>query len=145
VSLVPRVLAYTLIPVAAAAVAGLVAATVRPGEKVTSGVRHFAAGVVFAAAAVELLPQVLHQKPGVAVVGFAAGIAVMFGMRALTERLEASGARPTARLLRGGTAHYDSGARRPVDPVSQKGQAAETAGTLLHHERRHDGRCAAAS
>lgn len=62
-SLVPRVLAYTLIPVAAAAVAGLVAATVRPGEKVTSGVRHFAAG-----------------------------IAVMFGMRTLTERLDASAA-----------------------------------------------------
>jgi zinc transporter, ZIP family len=89
VGLVLRVLAYTLIPVAAAAVAGLIAATVRPGEKVTSGVQHFAAGVVFAAAAVELLPQVLHQNPWVAIVGFAAGIVVMFGMRALSERLEA--------------------------------------------------------
>ena len=82
-------LAYALIPVAAAVVAGLVAVTVRPSEKVTSGVQHFAAGVVFAAAAVELLPRVLHENPWVAIVRFTAGIVVMFGMRALTERLEA--------------------------------------------------------
>ena len=69
--------------------AGLIAATVRPGEKLTSGVQHFAAGVVFAAAAIELLPQVLRQNPWVAIVGFAAGVLVMFGMRALTSWLEA--------------------------------------------------------
>jgi ZIP family zinc transporter len=82
------VLAYALIPVAAAVAAGLIAAVARPGEKVTSGVQHFAAGVVFAAAAIELLPRVLRENPWVAIIGFAAGIAVMFGMRALTDRLE---------------------------------------------------------
>jgi len=87
--LVLAVLGYALIPVAAAVVAGLVAVTARPGEKVTSAVQHFAAGVVFAAAAVELLPRVLHENPWVAIVGFGAGIVVMFGMRAVTERLEA--------------------------------------------------------
>jgi zinc transporter, ZIP family len=86
---VAHALLFTLIPVAAAAMAGLVAATYRPGEKVTSAVQHFAAGVVFAAAAIELLPPVLTKAPEVAIGGFAAGIAVMFGMRAITERLEA--------------------------------------------------------
>jgi ZIP family zinc transporter len=81
-------LLYTLIPVAAAAVAGVIAAATRPSERITSGVQHFAAGVVFAAVAIELLPRVLRQSPSVAIGGFAAGIAVMFGMRAITDRLE---------------------------------------------------------
>jgi ZIP family zinc transporter len=79
---------YSLIPVVAAGAAGLLAATHPPGEKVTSAVQHFAAGVVFAAAAIELLPKVLEQSATVAIGGFAAGIVVMFGMRALTDRLE---------------------------------------------------------
>ncbi len=93
-------LLYTLIPVAAAAVAGVIAAVSRPSERITSGVQHFAAGVVFAAVAIELLPRVLRQAPSVAIGGFAAGIAVMFGMRAITDRLErrpAAGG-PTRRL-----------------------------------------------
>jgi ZIP family zinc transporter len=53
-------------------------------------VQHFAAGVVFAAAAIELLPKVLKEDPWVAIGGFAVGIAVMFGMRAVTERLGAT-------------------------------------------------------
>jgi ZIP family zinc transporter len=81
-------LALTLIPLAAAAVSGAVAATRRPGERVTSAVQHFAAGVVFAAAAIELLPPVLRQAPAVAMVGFACGIAVMFGFRAMSEYAE---------------------------------------------------------
>jgi ZIP family zinc transporter len=81
-------LLYSLIPVVAAGAAGLLAATHPPGEKVTSAIQHFAAGVVFAAAAIELLPRVLEQSSTVAIGGFAAGIVVMFGMRALTARLE---------------------------------------------------------
>jgi ZIP family zinc transporter len=85
---VVHALLFTLIPVAAAMTAGLIAAAYRPGEKITSAVQHFAAGVVFAAAAIELLPKVLAESPSVAIGGFAAGIAVMFGMRAFTDRLE---------------------------------------------------------
>ena len=81
---------FTGIPVAAAAVAGVTATLRPPGERVTSGLQHFAAGVVFAAAAIELLPQVLEHSPAVAIVGFAIGLAVMFAMRAYTERLESS-------------------------------------------------------
>jgi ZIP family zinc transporter len=83
-----RALLYSLIPVVAAGAAGLLAATRPPGEKVTSAIQHFAAGVVFAAAAIELLPRVLEASSTVAVGGFAAGVVVMFGMRALTDRLE---------------------------------------------------------
>jgi ZIP family zinc transporter len=81
-------LALTLIPVVAAAVSGVVAAVRPPGERLTSGLQHFAAGVVFAAAAIELLPRVLQEVPTVAIVGFAAGIVVMFGFRAVSERAE---------------------------------------------------------
>ena len=81
-------LAFTLIPVLAAAGSGVVASLRRPGTRLTSGLQHFAAGVVFAAAAVELLPRVLEQSPMVAIVGFGAGIVVMFGFRAASGRAE---------------------------------------------------------
>ena len=85
----PAALVYTVIPVAAAGVAGVGATLRPPGERLTSGLQHFAAGVVFAAAAIELLPQVLEHSPPVAIVGFAVGLVVMFAMRAYTERFEA--------------------------------------------------------
>jgi hypothetical protein len=67
------VLALTAVPVVAALVSGLVAAVRRPRPRLTSGLQHFAAGVVFSAAAIELLPAVLHRSPIVAVLGFAVG------------------------------------------------------------------------
>lgn len=76
------------VPVVAAGAAGVVAVVHRPGERVTSGLQHFAAGVVIAAAALELLPDVVRESGLVSVVGFALGIAVMFAMRAVTSRLE---------------------------------------------------------
>lgn len=81
-------LALTVIPMAAAAVSGAVAAVRRPGPRLTSALQHFAAGVVFAAVAIELLPAVLERSPWVAVIGFGAGIVVMFGFRAISERIE---------------------------------------------------------
>jgi ZIP family zinc transporter len=83
-----RAVLFTLVPVAAAAVSGGVAVLRPPGVRVTSGLQHFAAGVIFAAVAVELLPGVLDQPAWVAVVGFGVGIAVMFGCRAAGERAE---------------------------------------------------------
>lgn len=83
-----RAVLFTLVPVAAAAVPGCVAAFRPPGERLTSALQHFAAGVVFAAATIELLPDVLQQSPVVAISGFAVGIAVMFSFRAVSERIE---------------------------------------------------------
>jgi zinc transporter, ZIP family len=83
-----RAVLFSLIPVLAAGISGAVAAIHPPGRRATSGIQHFAAGVVFAAAAIELLPGVLHQRPGVAIAGFAAGIVVMFSFRGLSTALE---------------------------------------------------------
>ena len=81
-------LAMTAVPVVAAGGAGLSASARRPGRRVTSGLQHFAAGVVIAAAALELLPEVVRERGVVPLVGFALGVAVMFGMRALTGLVE---------------------------------------------------------
>ena len=81
-------LALTGVPVVAAGAAGVAATVRRPGVRLTSGLQHFAAGVVIAAAALELLPEVVRQSGFVSVAGFGLGIVVMFAMRAVTTRLE---------------------------------------------------------
>jgi ZIP family zinc transporter len=53
-----------------------------------SNVQHFAAGVVFAAVAAELLPDVHTRAPVVVVVGFAVGVAVMLGIHRLSKYVE---------------------------------------------------------
>ena len=52
---------YTLIPAAAAIIGATVAVNVRPGPTLVSAIQHFAAGVVFAAAAGEILPDIMHR------------------------------------------------------------------------------------
>ena len=69
-------LAYTLIPMAAAIAGAVAALSIRPGPVLVSAIQHFAAGVVFAAAAGEILPDVLHgASPWATVIGGAAGVA----------------------------------------------------------------------
>ncbi|MGM9319646.1 ZIP family metal transporter [Deinococcus aquaticus] len=84
-----QILTLTLIPVAATVVGGVVAAYRAPAERTRSFVQHFAAGVVFAVVAGELLPEITagHQPLGV-VIGFALGVAVMLLVRQWAERLE---------------------------------------------------------
>ena len=82
-------IAYTLIPVLAAVVGSVYAAFRRPGPNATSAVQHFAAGVVFAAAAGELLPDLMHRKSAVAtIVGGAVGIVVMLSVKAVGNRVK---------------------------------------------------------
>jgi ZIP family zinc transporter len=82
-------LGYTLIPVFAAVAGSLYAAIRRPGPNAISAVQHFAAGVVFAAAAGELLPGLMHRgSPVATIVGGAVGIAVMLAVKALGGRLK---------------------------------------------------------
>ena len=76
--------AYTLLPVLAAVIAAAVTVNVRPGPVVVSAIQHFAAGVVFAAAAGEILPDVMHGgSPLATLLGGAAGVAVMLLVRQL--------------------------------------------------------------
>lgn len=75
---------YTLIPAAAAIGGAVVAVNARPGPLVVSAIQHFAAGVVFAAAAGEILPDVLHRgSPWATVIGGGIGVIAMLLVKQL--------------------------------------------------------------
>lgn len=78
---------YTLIPLAAVILGTIGALWRRPGATFVSATQHLAAGVVFAAAAVEILPQIKHEASPVAtLIGGAIGVGVMLAIKALEER-----------------------------------------------------------
>lgn len=83
-----QVLALTLIPVAATLVGGAVALWRAPGERARSVIQHFAAGVVLAAVAGELLPEMTkeHRPLGV-VIGFILGVGLMLSVKLFTDRI----------------------------------------------------------
>jgi ZIP family zinc transporter len=83
-----QALSYTSLAVVAAMVGGVVAVYRAPGAQMESNVQHFAAGVVIAAVAAELLPDVHDRAPTVVVVGFAIGVAAMLGVHHLSKLLE---------------------------------------------------------
>ena len=87
-----QVLTFVLIPAAATVVGGVVAAFRPPGARLQSVIQHFAAGVVFAAVAGELLPELMHEAaPLPTVLGFALGVGLMLGVKRLTEGGPAEG------------------------------------------------------
>jgi zinc transporter, ZIP family len=91
----PWPLACALVPVAAIVLGGCAAALRPQGRGRISVFQHFAAGVVFSAVALELLPR-LHQidQPLPMVLGFVAGVLAMMASR---RSFEAAGALvPTA-------------------------------------------------
>lgn len=91
------VLGYVLIPAAAVAAGGSIAAFRQPSAGVRSSIQHLTAGVVFAAVAMELLPDILHQAQPVAMVGgFTAGVLLMLVMKAYTSRAEKKNGKGTA-------------------------------------------------
>lgn len=75
---IETVLLYTLVPVLALIFAAMIAAFIVPRSSVVSLFQHFAAGVVFAAVAVELLP-VLKKAgdPLIMTAGFIMGVITM--------------------------------------------------------------------
>lgn len=80
------VLAYTLIPCLSLLAGSAFAVVQAPAARMISALQHFAAGVVFAAVAVELLP-LLHtlESPISMIIGFVLGIAAMLASKALFE------------------------------------------------------------
>jgi zinc transporter, ZIP family len=87
-----KVLTYTLIPVLATIAGGIIAAFRSPGEGVRVSVQHFAAGVVFAAAGVELLPELVRNLSIIPLaLGFSLGVAFMLLVRSWTRELEKGG------------------------------------------------------
>jgi ZIP family zinc transporter len=82
-----QAVAFTLIPVMALLIGSLFAVSRRPSDTFVSAMQHLAAGVVFAAAAAEILPQVMHEGSPVATfTGGALGILVMLSLKALEGR-----------------------------------------------------------
>ncbi|NKN39876.1 transporter, partial [Agrobacterium sp. a22-2] len=77
---------YMLFPLAVTILGGIIAAFRAPGPKLTSAIQHFAAGVVFAAIGLELLPDLVGEHaPLEVLVGFTAGVLLMLGVKWLTE------------------------------------------------------------
>lgn len=69
---------YTLIAVAATVLGAAIAAWRPPGPRAAAAIQHFAAGVVFAAAAGEILPDLKHEGAALPVVlGGGIGVALM--------------------------------------------------------------------
>ena len=76
-------------PVATGAIGSTMAAVRRPGPRLVSGIQHFAAGVVIAALAGELLPDLRHEgNLGWAAAGFTAGVALVLSLAAYGRRLD---------------------------------------------------------
>ncbi len=87
------VLFWVMFPVLAGIAGGIVTAVRPPGPGLTSAVQHFAAGVVFAAAAGEILPDMLEGGHlGPVVVGFSAGVVLMLCLAAWERRADKRGA-----------------------------------------------------
>lgn len=83
------ILTLTAIPVVATIFGGVIASLKTSSERTRSFVQHFAAGVVMAAVAGELLPEISkgHQPLGL-VIGFALGLVIMLLIRQVAERFE---------------------------------------------------------
>jgi ZIP family zinc transporter len=93
------------VPASVALAGGILAAVWSPGHQMRSLIQHFAAGVVLAVLAVELLPEIGREHaPGLVLAGaFALGSLFMYGLKLWTMRLEhrAAAARDTGGLSTG--------------------------------------------
>ena len=69
---------YVIFPLLAPAIGAAIALRNNPNEQLKSLVRHIAGGLVFAAATVELLPQLLKDKqPLATIIGFCLGVGLL--------------------------------------------------------------------
>lgn len=76
--------AVLFLPNLAAVLGAALALIWRPDSTVAAAIQHLAAGVVFATAATEILPDVLHAaRPFPTLLGGALGVAAMLGLRRL--------------------------------------------------------------
>jgi len=80
-------LAFAFIPVFAVLIGALIAVWRKPGAGLESALQHLAAGVVFGAAAAEILPQVKHDASiWTTLIGGVLGVATMLGIKSLEGR-----------------------------------------------------------
>lgn len=77
---------YTLVPVAGMGIGAAITTLRKPGPKLTSALQHFAAGVVFAAAAAEILPDLKQEGAAMPLIlGGMIGVAAMIMIKILGE------------------------------------------------------------
>ena len=82
-------------PVAASAIGSVIAVLRRPGPRLVGAIQHFAAGVVVAALAGEVLPGLREEgNLGWAATGFVAGVAVVLALAAYGRRRDAAASGP---------------------------------------------------
>nr|ART35540.1 A8 [uncultured bacterium] len=82
-------LVYTLIPVLAVLIGATAAVVRKPGPALVGAIQHLAAGVVLAAATVEVLPQVMHAGSVTATfVGGTLGVVAMLSIKSIGRRWE---------------------------------------------------------
>ncbi|MEI7772458.1 MAG: transporter [Chloroflexales bacterium] len=98
------VLGYALIPAVAVIFGGIIAAFRAPGPGVQGYIQHFAAGVVFAAVAGEVLPEIMRERtPLPVLIGFSFGVIAMLSVKWLAERMgghvEGEGGNPLSLLI----------------------------------------------
>lgn len=86
-----QALSYTGFAVVAALIGGAIAIYRAPTPQMESNIQHLAAGVVFAAVAAELLPDIHDKSPTVVVTGFAAGVVAMLAIHRLSKTIEKKG------------------------------------------------------
>jgi len=84
-----QVLLFALVPMAVLVLTGLVATFRTLGPRLRSALQHFAAGVVFEAAAVEVLPEVRRaQSAFPIIIGFVLGAGLVLAVGQLGKRAE---------------------------------------------------------
>ena len=97
---VAKTLVACLIPMAAAVGGALWAARRPPRAKARSAIQHFAAGLVFAVAATELIPDLQqNHKTWAVIAGFCVGVAVMLAIDVAAKRADAGSSSPVPMLV----------------------------------------------
>ncbi len=89
-----RTVGYGFVCAASLAAGGGIAAYWPPTPRTRSYIQHVAAGFVFAAVGVEVLPDVVHRGlPLATVLGFALGVALMLVIRTVSQKVAEGGGR----------------------------------------------------
>lgn len=80
-----HLLLFILVPLCAPFLGGLIAIYIKPNHLIQSSVQHLAAGLVFAAAAIELLPVLFAHKQALATaIGFALGVGLLMTIKLIS-------------------------------------------------------------
>lgn len=82
---------HTFFPLIGMIIGGLITSVYKPSERFISGTQHLAAGVIFAAVAIELLPRISpNDTPFALTIGFLLGMVIMLILKTITNKIARS-------------------------------------------------------